>query len=255
MQFVASALKGYTIVGSDGALGTVNDVLFDDLTWRVRWLVVETGTWLAGRKVLIHPTAVEKADHEHQEVRLRLTMAQIEGSPTIDIDQPVSRGMEARLYDYYGWDPLWGGSAYGFGAIASPISAPPYFGITALRERSDMVSDQDSGDPHLRSNAEVVGYHVHASDGEIGHVENLFVDDADWHVHYLVIDTRNWWPGRHVLISPHAVRTVDWNDRHVMLDVTRAQVNASPPWDPSALMDQAYQQGLHRHYGWQGYGW
>jgi len=105
----------------------------------------------------------------------------------------------------------------------------------------------------IRSTTEVIGYHVHATDGEIGHVENFVFDHANWDIRYFGVDTRNWWPGEHVLISPYAIREIDWADRHVELDITRAQVKASPPWDSVAMVDHAYEKQLHSHYDWPGY--
>ena len=100
-------------------------------------------------------------------------------------------------------------------------------------------------DPHLRSFVEVTGYRVDALDGEIGHIDNLMIDDADWSVHYLIVDTRNWWFGKHVLISPIAVKSVDWFDRHVELDMPGEQVRASPPWNPLNTFSQVYAKELH----------
>lgn len=254
MLLITSALKGYAIEASDGRLGTVSDFLFDDKTWKVRWLVVDTGTWLSGRKVLIHPSAIGKVDDEQQELPVTLTKAQVERSPGIAQDQPVSRQMEANMYDYYQWDSGWGGSYFGAGAIAAPLAAPPYFGETAVLEAERAESGWDSGDPHLRSVAEVAGYHVHATDGQIGHLETFRIDDAGWDIRYLIIDTRNWWPGKHVLMSPYAVREISWSERRIRLDVTRSQVKASPPWDPMDIIDQAYEKRLHSYYFWPGYG-
>lgn len=252
-----SALKGYAIEASDGRIGTVSDFLFDDETWRVRWLVVDTGTWLTERKVLIHPSAIERADYEHKEFDVTLSKAQVEGSPGILEDRPVSLQMQRQLYDYYGWTPYtWGGNYLGAnsGAIAAPFSGPPYFRVELEGEAAEAESVAHGADPHLRSIAEVTGYHVHAVDGDIGHVENFIVGSATWAVRYLVIDTRNWWPGKHVLMSPYAVEEINWFDHQVRLKVTRDQVKASPPWNPLDLMDQAELKRLHAHYGWPGFG-
>ncbi|MBC7634699.1 MAG: PRC-barrel domain containing protein, partial [Acetobacteraceae bacterium] len=94
-----------------------------------------------------------------------------------------------------------------------------------------------------------------ATDGEIGHVENLLIDDVAWAVRYLIVDTSNWWFGQHVLIAPFAVRSISWADQLITLTLSREKVKASPTWDPMAVIDQAYQQRLHTHYDWPGYGW
>ena len=250
-----SALKGYAIEASDGAMGSVGDFLFDDRTWKMRWLVIDTGTWLTERKVLVHPSAVKQAEHQRRAFAVKLTKAQVEGSPSILQDQPVSAQMERRLYDYYGWDPLWsdgyrGGRERDRGALFGAALFRLRFCAQARRRRLRSAC----GDPHLRSVAEVTGYHIHAADGEIGHLKNFLIHSASWGVAYMIVDTRNWWPGKRVLMSPHAVKKIDWSEHQIHLNVTRDKVKASPPWDPLALMNQAAMKRLDAHYGWPAFG-
>jgi uncharacterized protein YrrD len=249
MLRVGSALKGYAIEASDENIGTVSDLLFDDDTWKVRWLVVDTGSWLTGRKVLLHPSSIGQANYMHRTLSVSLTKAKVEGSPNILTDQPVSRQMQDSLLQYYGWDPLWGGSRFERGVMASPLG-PSHNLDAALRNASSFEAHLAGEDPHLRSMVAVTGYHCHASDGDIGHVEDFLVDDGFWGIAYLIVDTRNWWPGKHVLVSPHAVMAVSWSDRQVVFNVSREQVKASPPWAPLDIVDQSYEERLHRHYGW-----
>ena len=249
-----SALKGFAIEATDGRMGTVVDFLFDDASWKVRWLVVDCGSWLKGRKVLIHPSAVSYVALEDEQFDVELTKAQVEGSPELLEHQPISRQMESRLYDYYGWDPLWEEAPNLVpisGAMASRLSAPPLLGAQRREgPPEDVAAGKD--DDHLQSIVEVMGYHIRAIDGEIGHVENFLFDDEDWSLHYFIVDTSNWWFGKHVLISPHAVKAIEWSDRQVQLDVSRQQVEASPPWDPLVAFDEIYAKRLHGHYGWPG---
>ena len=258
MMLVGSALKGFAIEASDGKIGAVSDFLFDDKTWKTRWMVVDTGSWLTGRKILVHPSAMGQPDYGREQVPVRLTRQQVKDSPDILSDAPVSRQMETNLYGYYGWDPLWGGGNY-LGGYASGMGgafdAAPYRFDSGLLEADSPGSSLGDGDPHLRSVTAVVGYHIQAKDGPIGHVENFLVDDETWGIRYLVIDTKNWWPGRHVLISPYAVRGISWSDRDVTLDVTRDKVKGSPAWDPAGMINRDYEERLHGYYGWPGYGW
>jgi sporulation protein YlmC with PRC-barrel domain len=257
MLKIASLLKGYTIEASDGRIGSVTDILFDDNKWTVRWLVVEAGTWLTGRKVLIHPSAVAQPDHGRRELPVNLTRAQVKASPDVFRDQPVSRQMERELYGYYGWDPLWGGSLFGMGAnaIATPLVSRPLFGGTTLLEPPGLPPAHADGDPHLRSMAAVDGYHIDATDGVIGHLEDLMIDDAAWDIRYLVINTRNWWIGNHVLMSPYSVKDIDWGTNRIRLDVSREKVKTSPPYSPATATRNDYERRLHTYYGWPGYGW
>ncbi len=258
MMLVGSALKGYAIEATDGWIGTVSDFLFDERTWKIRWMVVDTGPWLTGRKLLLHPSAIGAVDYEHEALPVRLTKAQVKASPDILTDEPVSRQMQENLYGYYGWDPLWGGGDY-FGAgpySLGPSFSPRLYGSDPeLLEAPRAAAGNDGGDPHLRSLAAVNGYHIRAKDGSIGHIENFLVDDTSWGIRYLIVDTRNWWPGQHVLMSPYAVREISWSKREVSLDVTREQVKYSPAWDPMEAVEKPFEQRLHGHYGWPGYGW
>jgi hypothetical protein len=268
MLIAGSAFKGYAIEGTDGPLGTVRTFLFDDTTWKIRWLVVDASTWLTDRQVLIHPSAIGRPDHARQHLPVNLTKAQIKASPTIEQDQPVTMQRQRSLYSYYGWDPYWGPDHYGaglggFGMTGYGVSSigmpggygAPYFGGDTEMAADTMQRGSDDGDPHLRSMNAVRGYHIHATDGSIGHVENFLLDDVAWTISYLVVDTRNWWPGAHVLISPHAVASIGWDDHQIVLNVSRDQVKTSPPWDPAQIVEADYERRLHAHYSWPGYGW
>lgn len=236
----ASAIKGYAIAATDGRLGTVSDFLFDDASWLVRWLVVDTGKWLSGRKVLLPPSVLGHIDPNGNEFAVRLTMQQVKDSPDIDTERPVSRQIETNIYDFYGWSPYWGGTGflmggyggygygYGGGAIA-PLPSPG-----SMRRAEDIAAaQQNDDDPHLRSVEAVTGYHIHASDGEIGYVEDFLLQDTDWSIHNLVVDTTNWWPGKKVLIAPRSIQEIDWTDNLVNLKIDREKVKNSPAYDAS----------------------
>jgi hypothetical protein len=258
MLIVGSALKGYAIEATDGRIGTVKTFLFDDTTWKIRWLVIDTGHWLTDRQVLVHPSAIGQPDHGQQYLPVNLTKSQIEASPTIQQHQPVTMQMQGNLYSYYGWDPYWGPDYYG--ADLSGRGLGGGFGRSGLGvdrelEGDTMLRGAEDGDPHLRNMNAVRGYHIHATDGSIGHVENFLLDDVSWAIRYLIVDTRNWWPGAHVLISPYAVKSIEWRDNQIRLDVSREQVKSSPPWDPVKIVEELYERRLHQHYGWRGFGW
>jgi len=247
-----SEIDGYAIHASDGLIGTVSDFLFDDATWLVRWLVVDTGNWLPGRRVLLPPSALADVNHMGRQFSVRLTRQQVKECPDVESDRPVSRQSEAGIYDYYGWSPYWGAGAYmgmvGYGGGYLTGTAPP---SPELMQREKAIDDarRSQDDPALRSANEVTGYHILASDGEIGHVEDFLVEDDDWSIHYLVVDTKNWWPGRKVLISPMSVRKIEWADRRVNLGADRQKVKDSPAYDPSMMVDPLYEENFHEHYG------
>ncbi len=255
MLIVPTAMHGYTLEASDGPIGTVKDFLFDDRSWQCRWLVVDTGGWLTGRKVLIHPSAIGMIDHNDRVMPVDLTKAQVKDSPDILDHEPVSQQIETSQYDYYGWDPYWGNGLYG-ATMATQFAGPQrFFGGPDLTRPLEITRRQTNANPNLRSMAEITGYHVHAKDGDIGHVENMLIDDDGFGVRYLIIATSNWWFGEHVLMSPFAIREIEYVDRKVYLGVTREKVRNSPPWDPVKLIDQDMEARLHGYYQWPGYGW
>lgn len=254
MLRVGTSLIGYDIKATDGSIGTVSDFLFDDTTWKLRWMVVDTGNWLPGRLVLVHPSAIGRTDDGLETVSVHLTRKQIEASPDIASDRPVSLQGERDVYGYYGWDPMWGDSYFGAGMMGAAPLPQSYFDRDAARAMEGAMLPDD-GDPHLRSLNAVKGYHIHATDGEIGHVENLLIEDLTWAIRYLIVDTSNWWLGQHVLVAPYAVRDISWADQLINLQIPRETVRSSPAWNPIELIDEAYQRRLHQHYGWPGYGW
>lgn len=250
----AKHMHGYTIRATDGDIGSVSQFLFDDEQWTVRYLVVDTGGWLTGRLVLISPRALGAVNEEGQSLDVNLTRQQVEDSPDISTDQPVSRQMEAEYHSYYGYEPYWDGAERwgtamypamsGYPNIMPPMSTTP----TAI-EQELAAEATERGDPHLHSTHEVTGYAIQARDGEIGHVEDFIVDDETWAMRYMVVDTRNWWPGKQVLVTPEWLSDISWSDRHVNVDLEREVIKSGPEFDPSALLNRDYETILHRHYG------
>lgn len=250
MLWDASAINGYAIEATDGRLGTVSDLLFEDVGWIVRWLVVDTGNWLPGRKVLLPLSALGQPDRALRHFPIKLTMQQVKDSPNVDTDQPVSRQIETHVHDYFGWDPYWGGSLLPMNnATATPFVMPLCEPQPVVNGLLGADAPPKDGDPYLRSIAAIVGCHIHASGGEIGHVEDFLVDDAGWNIRYIKVDTRNWWPGQQVLISPFSVREIDWAGKLVHINVSRQQLKDAPPYDPSITVDGAYEEKFLTYYG------
>jgi hypothetical protein len=221
----------------DGDIGKVHEFYFGDLGWIIRYLVVDTGTWLPGRRVLLSPAALGQPDWKSRTFPVRLTRGQVEGSPSIDAAKPVSRQMESELHAYYGWPLYWSGMG--------TVAAAPGF-AAASKEQKDA---SEWANPHLRSSREVIGYHIQANDGQIGHVEDLIADDEAWIIRYLVIDTRNWLPGKEVLVATEWAEDVDWTKRSVHIDLSRDTVKTGPAFDPSAPVNREYEIQLYDFYG------
>jgi len=243
-----SKISGYAIGATDGPIGSIADFLFDDVTWRVRWLVIDTGLFLGGGKVLLPPSALTHVNHIGRQLSVSLTKQQVKDSPDIKVHEPVSNQMETDLYDYYGWSPYWSTGFYmgGYGYDGG-LSAASGLGFSS-REGEAEVARRMHGDAHLRSVQEVTGYNIGCRDGEIGHVADILIEDGDWSIHYLVVDTQNWWPGKKVLISPRSIEATNWSTRTVTLALDRQTVKDSPAYDGSQAVDRAYEYQYHGYY-------
>ncbi len=250
-------LHGYTISASDGDVGSAEDVYFDDEAWGIRDLVIDTGNWLPGRKVLISPFSVVRTAGSERQIHVTLTREQVKESPDIDTQKPVSRQHELEHLRYFGYPVYWGGP-YLWGLSGYPMLAPglapraaPSPSVAAQkRERVLRDTDRRSEDSRLRSAERVKGYHVLAADDGIGHVEDFIFDDEAWDIRYLVIDPTNWWPGgRKALVATRWISGIDWPQRTVTVSVTRDAIRNSPEYDPDTPITRDYEARLHEFYG------
>lgn len=239
------ALQSCTLLAVDGQTGALEQFYFDDQSWAVRYLVVNSGCWLTGRRVLISPVAVGDLEQGDRQLHIELTREQIRNSPPIDVRKPVSRKYEEQYFSYYGWPPYWS---------TGPVPGlPPPRRAMAPASETGYTATPEPERTHLRSTAEVRGYAIAAQDGAIGHVEDFIVDVRYWVIRYLEIATRNWWPGRHVLISPEWIERIGWAERTVQVELTRDAMERAPVFDRQAVISRDYEAELFRHYGRRGY--
>lgn len=222
-------LQGFGIAATDGDIGTIDDVYFDDHNWTIRHLIVDTGGWLTGRKVLLSPHAVSGVDWVEGTVRVNVTRREVEDSPGIDTDVPVSRQQEAALHDHFGYPYYWDGPML-WGYTSLPMIMPPPSEDSMTQEVEQRIEQEHDHD--LRSTDAVIGCHIHATDGDLGHVEDFLFDEEDWSIRMMLVATRNWWPGKHVLLSPKRIERVDWIAKTVAVNITREEIEHSPEYDP-----------------------
>jgi hypothetical protein len=273
-----SDLEDYTIRATDGSVGLVKDFYFDDQTWVIRYLAIDTGNWLYSRSVLISPIAIGKPNWAERALPVSITREQVKGSPHIAAGQPISRQFEKQYLGYYRfsyyWDGvgLWGDGAAPGVLITGALASPP---TEASREREiayehaestqqqQQQQQQDHQDIHLRSCKAVVGCHIHASDGDIGRVQGMLVDEDTWAVRYLIVETGHWWRGHQVLIAPQWIEAVGWQpkwikevgwaDAVVTVNLTRQAVQDAQPYSAGLQLERAQEAALHQHYGLPGY--
>jgi uncharacterized protein YrrD len=240
----AKLLNTFTIDSRDGDIGHVKDFYFDDRYWAIRYLIVDTGTWLMDRQVLISPYALGSINVDVKKITVDLTKKQIEDSPSLETAKPVSRQFENDYYGYYGWPVYYG----------LPMMWSPYQYLERNPEKwVRPTSEGKTWDPHLRSVQAVNGYHIRATDGDIGHVVDFLIDDESWAIRYLVVTTRNWLPGKHLLIAIDWIDRISWHDSLVHVSLSRDAIRRSPEYLGTSLPSSAYEQALHAHYGRSGY--
>ena len=193
----------YHIIAADGEIGRVHDYLFDDESWIIHYVVVETGLGSDSRKVLIIPFVVGFMEWEAKRLSVRLTGDEIRKSPPITFDLPVSLQRAA--------------------GITRPGS-------------------------HLRSMREMLGYKIHATDGEAGTFEDFIIEDTLWGVHHVVLALARS-PQRSVLISPESIRSISWRGKAAWVNLSREEVERSAAFDPAAAVNHAAEHQLFDYYG------
>lgn len=228
MLHKASRVRGASILARDGEIGTVDDFYFEESAWTVRYVLVDTGRWMNDRRVLISPMSVANR-WDMATVPVTLTKEQVRNSPEIDFRHSLSRESEAEVLSYYGYPHYWGASGV-WGPFDDPgalLAVPPPVPLPTSAESQRL----DLATRNLRSTTEVTGYHLHATDGEIGHVDDVLIGQESWRIRYLLLDTSNWIGGRSVVISPSAIRQLNHDKRLVHVELTRDQIKRSEPFE------------------------
>jgi hypothetical protein len=224
-------LYGDHLVALDGELGTVKDFYFDDQIWAVRYVVVETGKWLTSRQVLLSPRAFGDQYPDGKTLPVRLTRKQIEESPTLEWHKPVSRQFEEEYHRHYGWPSYW------LSEVLSQTNGFPIVKPQAQKELNGLgpviAPDPEAADAHLHSMQAVRGYHLHASDGITGLVEDFMMDDATWTVRQLVVRTGHRITGREVLVPTGRVDRISYKESTVFVNLPGEAVEQCPAYRPA----------------------
>jgi hypothetical protein len=211
-------LYGKKLVALDGDIGHVKDFYFDDNAWVVRYVVVDTGTWLTGRLVLLSPHAFEKLDQHESTLRVKLLKRQIQESPSIETHETVSQQFEEDYYRSYGWPVYWQGGQM-WGMSGEPLIASPQPKDFATRRALEPRADR-----HLQSTKAVTGYQIQAVDETIGHVSGFLVGDKSWAIHEMVVQTGHWYSGKQILISLNQIERISFEEKKVYVKLTKAEI-------------------------------
>jgi uncharacterized protein YrrD len=172
MLHLAQKVAGVTVSGTDGEIGTLEDFYFEEAGWNVRYLLVDTGSWFNGKRVLLPPSAV-RGDWGRTGVRVNLSRDEVRNSAALD-------------------------------------------------------DEADAADAHLDSVKQTSGYHIHARNGEIGHVDDFLIGQDSWRIRYLLVDTSNWIGGRSVIVSSETVERVDKADEQIYVAADRDAIENAP---------------------------
>lgn len=230
-------LSGCHFAATDGEIGKLEEVYFDDQSWQVRYFVVRTGNWLVGQEVLILPQMVSGVAGEKPTLKVNLTRQQLADCPPVESKRPVSRSYELDYFRYYGWTPYWTGDPL---FPSAPLIPPE------PSEEKEPVPEH----PHLRSSDELSGYHLLGQEDEtLGYLEDFILDEQGWAIPYLSIDTRHWLPGKKFLLSPAWVKGIDWTRRELRLSLPDDVVRNAPEYDPDRVISRDYELELYKHFG------
>lgn len=243
--------EGYRLEALDGAIGRCKDFLFDDKRWTLRYLVADTGGWLSGRQVLISPAHLDSPDWQSQRLPVKLTQNQIEQSPPLEDDAPISRRYEQTFNSFHALPDYWLGSGlWGDFPVPSSLTGMQEARLEPVAGERTAVADdgaldsaphKEAEDVHLRSVREVIGYSLLAGEtqdgGEgpekIARVVDFIVDDSSWALSALVVDSSRLPLSKKMLVSVENITGIDWVSRRVSTDLPADFVDKAPPFDPN----------------------
>ncbi|MDF3130970.1 PRC-barrel domain-containing protein [Kiritimatiellaeota bacterium B1221] len=228
MQTSLESLRGFTLKAKNGEIGRVRDLLLEEGSWTVRWIVVDTGKWLLGRKVLLSPLAFGAADFEEKNLPVDLDREQIEGAPHLDEHAPVSREYEKTYYDHYQWPYYWMGGGI-WGSAAHPIGLHTLNADRNINLKEPPLPEEK--DVVLRSGHELTKYELKAGDETLGYVDDILLDTKDWTVRAIQFDTRKWFQGKILRLSPTKISRVSWQEHRIVIDsesIDKSDLNQIP---------------------------
>jgi hypothetical protein len=234
MRRTVKRLEGSTVLSTNGEeLGEVKDFYFDDRNWVIRYLVIDTGSWLSQKLVLISPHAITSFGLNGFNILTNLTKDQIEKCPPADTEKPISKEFEDKYANYFGWPvyvtgtgiPVWYSSTDKMNMPSPDIE-------TDTSAEADIPSDN-----HLRSFNEIRNYHISSFDDEFGHIEDMVLEDGGFKIDALIVDTVNFWPSNSVLISPKLIKNISWASQVFETSLSKAEVESAPIYRPEDFID------------------
>jgi hypothetical protein len=244
MLYETKHLNDYTLYSLDGKIGKVKELFFDDLHWTVRYLVADTGKWLKGKRVLIAPSFLTDVDQQAKRISVNLTKKQIEESPHLDSDKPVSRQYEDEYHIYYGIQTYY--------LAPSQLDKPPLL-VYSNKAAQDRNQEENSWEPELQSTRDVIGNIVEALDGPVGCIEDFIVDTDQWKIRYFIVDTQDWWPGKRILVAPQWAHDIKWGTKKIFIKLNREPFKQLQEYSTESMLTREYEIKLHQSCNREGY--
>ena len=241
-------LIGYPLEAKDGTIGKVKDFLFDDETREIRYLVADTKGWLSSHQVLIHPMQLvtPETGFYDKHFPVSLTKKDVEKSPLLRSDEPISKQYEREYARYHNLHPV--------PPLSDVVEALAPQNDLSIHSPQELATHEQKlaevENSHLRSVDEVIDYGIRSSDNEeVGHVEDLIMETESWQVHYFVVNTRNWLPGSHVIIDIDWLNDFSWENSSALVGLTKEEIKESPEYHPNQPVNREYQKVLYDYYG------
>jgi sporulation protein YlmC with PRC-barrel domain len=243
-------LFSYDIQATDGKIGKVRDLYFDEEEWETRYLVIDTGSWILGKEVLVIPDALGQPNWAKESLPVELTRKQVKESPDVSTVLPISRKHQIALHTYYNWRPYW--------APVTPLSTSTMTTTATITQNEKRLQDEKKKaierlfqhDSALRSAKEVIGYTTNGEDGELGQIDDIILDIETWKLVYFVLDTSSWLAkGKKTLIAISWINRISYHDQEVQLDLSQNIIEDSPPFDPNTPINRSFEEVLYDYHG------
>nr|WP_295932899.1 hypothetical protein [uncultured Dyadobacter sp.] len=206
MQTGLKNFSRFSVAGTDGKVGKIQEIFFDDLCWNIRYWVVNSGTWLSKKDLLISTQTKIKPDWNSALLQTDLTLKQLRSSPDPDYDMPVFRQQETRLYDASELANYW---------------FAPYKGSHWDHMQRSELSAPVGTNKHLRSSKEVIGYTICALENS-GKLTDFIIDTEGWKIISLVVQRGTTDDSTEILLPVAAVTRISWADRTIYINLGRA---------------------------------
>lgn len=247
-------ILGYTLQATDDILGQCKDFIFDDGLWVTRYMVADTGNWLHHHKVLIAPVLLGEPDWRTERIPVKLSRQQIEACPPLEEHAPISREYEISYHEHFEIPFYWMGADFREGmpnaaGVVQPVEDIELDEQPAPEKTEPRNPGSDNLEGALRSATEVMSYMVSATDGEMGRIDDIIIEDDNWVIRYLAIDTGVLIPDRKILINTEWIDSVSWTETTVKVDLTQDAIRNCPDYDANEAVNREYEVRLYDYHG------